>query len=126
MTPKRVDLNDTAAKVLIELKFTDGDGDIGRDESMSKRNIFIKDSRDTSSQSYTYQYPFPYIPPYMRPTGGGLEGFIAINLGKQYFSITDSLHLALRKDTLQYTIYVEDEAQRRSNLVYTDSLYISF
>ena len=126
MTPNVIDLNDTIAKIIIELKFTDGDGDIGRDESTTQRNIFLKDSRDTSKQTYTYQYPFPYIPPYMRPSKGGLEGFIAINLGKQYFSITDSLHLALRKDTLQFTIYVEDEAKHRSNLVTTDSIYIQF
>lgn len=126
MTPKQVDLNDTNTKVIIELKFTDGDGNIGNSEGMTEQSIFLKDSRDTSSQTYTYQYPFPYIPPYMRPSNGGLEGFIAINLGKQYFSITDSLHLALRKDTLYYTIYVEDEAKNRSNLITTDTVYIQF
>lgn len=126
MTPKQVNLNDTSALVRIELKFTDGDGDIGRDESVTQRNIFIKDSRDTSAQTFTYQYPFPYIAPSMRPAKGGLEGFITINLGKQFFSITDSLHLALRKDTLHYTIYIEDEARNKSNLVTTDSLFISF
>ncbi len=126
MTPNVVDLNDSNTKVIIELKFTDGDGDIGNDEGTTRRNIFLKDSRDTSKESYTYQYPFPYIPPSMRPSKGGLEGFIAINLGKQYFSITDSLHLALRKDTLRFTIYVEDEAKNRSNLVNTDSIYIQF
>lgn len=126
MTPKRINLNDTAAKVLIELKFTDGDGNLGNSEDPTEESIFIKDSRDTSQKLYSYTYPFPYIPQYMRPSGGGLEGFISINLGKEYFSITDSLHLALRKDTLYFRIYIEDEGKVRSNILQTDTLYLEF
>jgi len=123
--PQLLDLNDTAG-VQIALKFTDGDGDLGTDASAQNKNIFLKDSRDTSASSFTIRQPFPFIEDYMRPTKGGLEGFITINLGRQFFSITDSLHLALRKDTLHYTIYIQDDAGNKSNTVQTDPIYLQF
>lgn len=125
MTPGLLDLNDTTS-VVIQLTFTDGDGDIGRDRAETTKSIFLKDSRDTSSALFTISQPFPYIADYMRPTKGGLEGFITIRLGRQYFSITDSLHLALRKDTLHYNIYVKDDAGNMSNVIQTDPLYLQF
>ncbi|WP_118975532.1 hypothetical protein [Taibaiella koreensis] len=125
LRPQQVNLNDTAG-VLIELKFTDGDGDIGTDRSGETKNIFLKDSRDTSSSPFTLRQPFPYIEDYMRPTKGGLEGFLSINMGRQFFSVTDSLHLALRKDTLYFNIYVEDDAGHKSNVVQTDPIYLEF
>lgn len=124
--PNTIDLRDTVTKVSISLKFNDGDGDIGTDPEEQKKNIFIKDSRDTSASDFTFSYPFPFIDQYMRPKDGGLEGFISINLGKEYFSVVDSLHIALRKDTARFTIYVEDDAGNKSNVVQSDPIYIEF
>jgi hypothetical protein len=60
-TPRTVDLQEEEANVRISLKFTDGDGDLGRDPGEMERNIFLKDSRDTTASSFTIDYPFPYI-----------------------------------------------------------------
>lgn len=125
--PNLVNLEDTSTGVKIELKFTDGDGDIGRDPNQELQSIYLRDSRDTStSVDYTFQYPFPFIDENMRPDDGGLEGFITISLGRQYFSVTDSLHLALGKDTMHWDIYIKDEAGHKSNVVSTDPIYIEF
>jgi hypothetical protein len=62
----------------------------------------------------------------MRPDDGGLEGFITISLDKRYFSISDSLHLALRKDTLTWKIYIQDDAGHKSNVVSSEPIYLSF
>jgi hypothetical protein len=125
MTPNVVNLKDTAAGVLIELKFTDGDGDIGRDQSQAVQSVFLRDSRDTStSVDYTFTHPFPFIGDDMRPEDGGLEGFITLKLGKGYFNISDSLHAALGKDTLHWDIYIKDEAGHKSNVVSTGPIYI--
>ncbi len=125
--PNTMNLNDTINAVKIELKFTDGDGDIGRDETNSTMSIYLRDSRDTTTdKDYTFRYPFPYVGDEMRPDGGGLEGFITVSLGKNYFSIVDSLHLALRKDTLTWKIYIQDDAGHKSNVVSSDPIYIEF
>lgn len=125
--PRVVNLEDTAAMVKIDLKFTDGDGDIGRDPNEKQENIYLRDSRDTSTSiDYTFKQNFPYLDDSKRPDGGGLEGFMSISLGRQWFSISDSLHLALRKDTLHFDIYIMDDAGHKSNVVSTDPIYIEF
>jgi len=125
--PNTINLNDTINAVQVELKFNDGDGDIGTDPQAGIQNIFIRSSKDTStSQDYTYALNFPYVQDYMRPKNGSLSGFFTLNLTKQFFSITDSLHLALRKDTITWSIYVVDDAGHKSNVVTTDPIYIEF
>lgn len=123
-TPRVMSFEDTAASIRIELKFTDGDGDLALDPTENETSVFFKDSRDTTSAPYTHAFPIPFIPESDRPVNGGLEGGITINLGKQYFSVTDSLHLVLKGDTLQYNIYIQDRAGHKSNLVTTDFIYI--
>jgi hypothetical protein len=125
--PNVLNLEDTVSAVKIELKFNDGDGDIGLDPDQKKQSIYLRDSRDTSTdKDYTFQYPFPYIPDNMRPSSGGLEGFITVSLGKDYFSVTDSLHLALRKDTMHWNIYIMDDAGHKSNVASSDPIYLEF
>ncbi|MFT4060789.1 MAG: hypothetical protein QM642_00370 [Edaphocola sp.] len=122
--PLSISLKDTSAKVHITFKFTDGDGNIAWEES--KQAIFLKSSKDTSSADYTYSYPFPVVSAAQRPSEGGLEGFATVNLGKEYFPITDSLHIALGQDTFQYRIYVMDDDSNKSNVINTGNIYVSF
>lgn len=125
--PNTLNLNDTISTVKIELKFTDGDGDIGTDEKQETQNIYIRSSKDTSTtQDYTYRLNFPYIADYMRPSGGGLEGFFTVNLNKQFFTVSDSFHLAVRKDTFTWDIYIMDNAGHKSNVVTSDPIYVEF
>ena len=123
-TPRTMSFEDTSASIRIELKFTDGDGDIAQDPNDAEISLYMKDSRDTSSKLFNHAFPIPYVPESNRPSKGGLEGGITLNLGKQYFNVTDSLHIALKRDTLQFMIYIQDRAGHKSNLVTTDAIFI--
>ncbi len=124
MAPTRLNLLDTTALIEMQFSFQDGDGDIGKDPAEEQMNIFLKDSRDTTSELFTYAYPFPYIPESKRPKGG-LEGTVTMKLGREYFPPKDSLHIALGKDTLVLHIFIEDDAGNISNTITTDTIYVS-
>jgi hypothetical protein len=120
-----IKLSDTAAFARIELRFTDGDGNIARDASSLTSEIYLRDSRDTvTSRDYTHALPMPYIDASQRPKKGGLEGRITLNLRRQFFPL-DSLHSALGGDTMYWHIYIKDEANNKSNWIQTDTIYIS-
>lgn len=123
--PNMVNVFDSTAFTTIVFQFTDGDGDIGRDPQEEEMNIFLKDSRDTTQEDYSYSYPFPYIAPNIRPKGG-LEGTVSVNLGRQYYPPRDSLHIALGKDTMFWSIYIMDNAGNKSNIIQSDTIFISF
>lgn len=124
--PNIIDFNDTTSAVNITFTFNDGDGDLGTDQTNTQQQIFLKDSRDTTSGDSTFGYPFPYVDPSMRPKNGSLQGNVVVRLGRQYFSVIDSLHIALRKDTLHYKMYVIDDSGHKSNVIETDPIYIQF
>ena len=124
-TPDTINILDTASLTTIVFRFTDGDGDIAQDSKDSVPAIFVRDSRDTSLDNFTYALPFPYIAPNIRPDGG-LEGTVALNLGRQYYQVWDSLHLALGRDTMVWSIYIEDIAGNKSNLITSDTIYIRY
>jgi len=124
--PNLIDFNDTTAAVQVTFTFNDGDGDLGTDETTSTNAIYFKDSRDTSAADTTFGYPFPYISSDKRPKNGSLEGNVVVTLNRAYFSVLDSLHLALRGDTLHYNIYIKDNAGHKSNVITTDPIYIKF
>jgi len=124
-TPDKVNVRDTASMTTVVFRFTDGDGDIGQSTSDTVYSIFIRDSRDTTSSDSTYAFPFPYIASEIRPNGG-LEGLVSLNIGRQYYRVWDSLHTALLKDTMTWSIYIKDEAGNKSNVITTDTIYVQY
>jgi len=116
----RINFFDTGVACNITLEFTDGDGNIGRKEDSV---ITIQDFRsDTLYKSY--QYPFPIIGSEFRDHKW-LEGTVRITLNTVFFTPRlDSLHLAEKKDTLYFKIYLKDEAGNRSNTVQTATIYM--
>lgn len=127
VTPNTINILDTTAITRIHFTFTDGDGDIGTDPAEGDIGIFVKDSRDTSTigLDYTYEYPFPYIPTNIRGSNG-IEGSVVLTLGREYYRNWDSLHLALGKDTLVWSVYIKDLAGNKSNVITTDSIYVEY
>lgn len=125
MNPNKMNVADPNALIKIQFEFRDGDQDIANDPNGTDSSIFIKDSRDTGLLDYTFVYPMPYIPNNLRPEGA-LEGFVTINLNNAYFSARDSLHFALGKDTLYWSIYLRDQSGHRSNTVETDPIYLTY
>jgi len=116
----RINFFDTGVACNITLDFTDGDGNIGHTEDSV---ITIQDYRsDTLYRSYLY--PFPVIGDEFRDHKW-LEGTVLITLNTVFFTPRlDSLHLAEKKDTLYYKIFIKDEAGNVSNTVKTDTIYV--
>ena len=120
-----INVFDTNAKVLFNFSFKDGDGDIGTDQDGTSMSIFLRDSRDTGKETSTYQYPFPYIPQSIR-SGKALTGNVTLDLGFQYYRIWDSLHYALKRDTMVWSVYIMDNAGHKSNTITSDTIFIQY
>lgn len=123
--PTKINVFDTSANTIIKFSFTDGDGDIGWDQAGTQMSIFLRDSRDTTTEESTFQYPFPFIPEAIR-TGKALKGTVTMDLGFQYYRIWDSTHFALKKDTMVWSVFIQDDAGNKSNVINTDTIYIQY
>lgn len=111
-----------SANVVIRLGFNDGTGDIGVKEVDSC--ITLTEYR-SGIVFRSFQYGFPRISKEYR-IDPWIEGTIDISLQPAFFTPRlDSLHLAEGKDTLYYEIFLKDEAGNKSNIVATDTIYIS-
>lgn len=123
--PNTINVFDTSSATIIKFQFEDGDGDIGTSQNDTLMSIFLRDSRDTSSNDATYEFPFPYIPNSIR-NGKALEGTVSLNVGFQFYRMWDSLHYALLKDTMTWSVYIQDLSGNKSNVITTDTIYIEF
>lgn len=122
ISSKKVSFFDTNLVFNIGVRFEDGDGDLGLVENDS--TVYLLDYRsDTLYQRYAY--PFPVIGDAYR-RNKWLEGSFAISLSSAYFiPRLDSVHFAERKDTMVFRIYIEDTSGNKSNIITTDTIYIS-
>ncbi|MBP7185073.1 MAG: hypothetical protein KBA06_06165 [Saprospiraceae bacterium] len=110
--------NDT---IQLKMTFTDGDGDLGSDDSLS---LFITDTRD---QQMIPAYKIPFIPP--QGSGNGISGELFVNLPPtcciyEDGSLPCSPNPNEPTDTLTYEIYIKDRAGNSSNKVTTDPIYL--
>lgn len=122
-TPRTINILDTAGAVKIGFEFTDGDGDIGRDQTESEYAIFVYNPSDTTRERDTLPFPFPYIADNLRPSKGGLSGDVTLNMTRAFFSL-DSLHVALGGDTVIFNIFIKDQKGHVSNIITTDSIFV--
>ena len=91
------------------IDFTDGDGDLGSDELP---NLFFLDSRT----GYTDSFKIPSLTP--QGNVKAITGTIAY--ARSSFNCIPGKAF----DTLYYTIYIEDRAGNKSNLVVTPQIYL--
>jgi hypothetical protein len=126
------DANGYNTKVLVDISFTDGDGDIGYYPRESGKNDWIFD--DPSSQYYNNFIVKTYIRragtwavdttnvsarlPYMTPEGANkaLKGDILREL---------TLPPQLFNDTMKYDIFIWDRALHKSNTVTTPEIIVT-
>lgn len=112
--------------MIITFSFTDGDGDLGDQDSI---NIFMTDSRDGFTHSFKVN-PIPQL-----GSGDGIAGEIAIKLTNspttKYFCCTfPNTNLTcipseeFPVDEMFYTIQVRDRAGNLSNTIQTDPIRI--
>lgn len=107
--------------IQVQLTFTDGDGDLGSDDSLA---VFISDSRD---DQMIPSYKIPFIPP--QGTGNGISGTMFINLPPSCCLYDDGTvpctpNPAQPTDTLTYKIYIKDRKGNSSNLIETNPIFL--
>lgn len=111
---------DSASRLKIYIKLEDGDGDIARKDEES---IYISQFRsDTVYDKKVYNLPI--IEQELRQ-GDWLEGEFTIDFPPgTLVPRSDSFHMAVRKDTAYFQVYIKDEAGHLSNTITTDVVYI--
>lgn len=115
----RQDSRDT---FIIRIKFKDGDGDLGdNDTSRTAKNVFIVDSRDGFLQPY-HLTPFNIL-----TTSECINGTMDFILESsccidQYGQPCDAAQAT--RDTLQYLISIKDAAGNISNQIKTPEIYL--
>lgn len=108
----------------IRIGFTDGDGDIG--DEQNKANIFMQDDRDGMLVTYS----MPLIP--QKGVANGVSGTITV-LHTTLFNVCCyypnadpcSIPDKLTTDTVTYSIYIEDRAGHKSNVITMQPIVIN-
>ncbi len=104
--------NQYSDKVIINIHYEDGDGDLGENKDGVK-NCFVTDNRI----GITYQYRIQQLAP--EGSSIPISGNLNIDLGGQV--ITDSSS----QQSVSYTLYVVDRAGHASNSVTTGAIVIN-
>lgn len=107
--------------IRVTFSFTDGDGDLGDNDSL---NIFIRDNRD---QFIASKYRLPELPP--EGAQRGIRGKITVTIYTTCCIFPDGTppcepSLVYPTDTLRYEIYIRDRAGNVSNVIETDPIIV--
>ncbi len=106
---------------LVFLEFTDGDGDIGSNDSL---NVFVKDLRDNFIAN---RYRIPYVPE--AGANNGISGELTLTLyttcctypnGQAPCTPSDQFLF----DSISYEIYIVDRAGNESNRIVTPRILL--
>ena len=108
----------------VRFRFEDGDGDIGRANQDDENNVFFIDERTGTTE---YTFGIPAIP--QEGAGNGVEGEVKIILFNTcciYEDGTDPCvpNFNVPYDTVQYRIYIVDQAGHRSNDIFTPPIIL--
>lgn len=111
----------TEDSIIVAFSFTDGDGDLGDDDSI---NVFLTDSRDDFIAN---QYRIPFIPE--EGAANGISGEIFLTVFTTCCTFPDATlpctpSTAHPRDSLRYLIQIRDRAGNWSNEISTDLIYI--
>ena len=119
-TMKQGDINTDSLTVFFT--FTDGDGDLGSDDTMS---IFLIDTRD-NNENIKYQIPF-------LPEAGaskGISGEVSFTLFSTCCIFADpfippcTANANEPLDTVKYELYIVDRAGHKSNIIELDPVIL--
>lgn len=110
--------------LIVRFRFEDGDGDLGRENQASENNIFFIDER-TGTLDNTFG--IPAIP--QEGAGNGVEGEVRILLFSTCCIYTDGQDPCMPNpstpyDTVQYRIYIKDQAGHKSNEILTTPIIL--
>jgi hypothetical protein len=101
--------------------FTDGDGDLGSEDSL---NIFVIDDRDNNVFE---SYRIPFLP--IEGAKNGIEGSIRARANTTCCIFPDNTppctpSLVYPRDTVLYSLYIVDRAGNKSNILTTNPISI--
>lgn len=113
----------------ITFSFTDGDGDLGDEDSLKGPNIILMDSRDST------EVPYKISPIPEQGSGNGISGEITLIVANKSKGVpnicciipdieTCSADPLFPRDTFSYLIRVRDQAERWSNTISTETITI--
>jgi hypothetical protein len=110
--------------LIVKFRFQDGDGDIGRKNQADTNDIFFIDIR-TGTLDNTFG--IPEIPP--EGAANGVKGEVRIVLFSTCCIYTDGTdpcnpNPSVPFDTLQYKIYITDQAGNKSNEILTTPIIL--
>ena len=109
--------------VLVTLSFTDGDGDIGRKDTIS--DVFITDSRDSN----VTKGRIPFVPEL--GASNGIKGEISVVIDNSCCIFPNQLYDGCSEelpsypyDQVVYAIYIVDRSGNKSNTVALPPIYL--
>ncbi|HHB79339.1 MAG TPA: hypothetical protein ENK85_08915 [Saprospiraceae bacterium] len=113
--------------MVVRFSFTDGDGDLGAKPSSTDPvgpNVFLIDSRD-GYEGNTFQIPF--IPE--EGAGNGISGTVDLKIFTACCIFDDGtapcgISPTKSRDTLYYSLYIQDRAGHRSNEIQVGPIYL--
>ncbi len=111
--------------IYVTIGFTDGDGDIGREDTDNTIDLFVTDLR-TGITDNTYKVP--YVPEL--GSGNGISGTITFQLYATCCIFDEPGYVPCEDvapapfDTVRYEIYLIDRAGHVSNTVQTEPIFI--
>lgn len=107
------------------LKFTDGDGDLGKlNNQDSSSKIVYRNLRDSVFFSMDNMYIIPQIP--KKGTTNAIDGTIAIKLSSALFNSYEAYFITkgITVDTFTYQMYITDRANHKSNIIITPPIVV--
>jgi hypothetical protein len=107
------------------LRFTDGDGDLGKRNNQDSTSFIIyRNQRDTTFFSTDNVYIIPTIP--KKGTTNAIDGTIEIKLSEALFNSYEAYFgfKGITVDTFTYKIYITDRANHQSNVITTPPIIV--
>ncbi len=108
--------------LIISLKISDQNADLGNDENGARPDVILVDSRNTGSPDDTLRLYLPPIPNEIKDASKGISGTANIILSAGLYLFQRDDHPD--GDTLHFDIHVLDRAGNKSNHVVTPDIYI--
>ncbi len=110
--------------LIVRFRFEDGDGDIGRESQGGSNNIFFIDERTGTLDN---SFGIPVIP--QEGAANGVEGEVRIVLFTTCCIYNDGQDPCMPNpsvpfDTIQYRIYITDQAEHKSNEILTTPIIL--
>lgn len=104
--------------LLLRFAFVDGDGDLVVKRTSGKRDIYLKDSRDTA---YDLSFYLPAETIEYANAKTGVSGTCDIQIPAAFLELRPN---RLKRDTLIYEYYLVDKAGNESNHLKTPPIYL--